>query len=553
MPILLETTALTQYAGERLLFQTEPLSVYEEDRIGLVGPNGSGKSTLLALLSGRLKPDEGTVRARCPIAFFVQLGPGDETPRAEELSRFGLRDARAPADRMSGGEQSRRKLAASLGKDAPLLFADEPTSNLDFEGIELFCRRMERQRTFLLVSHDRAVLERLCTQIWELREGRLFRYEGSYSAFERQQKEELARRRFEAAAYEKEKERLERSMQSLREKQSAVRRAPSRMGNSETRLHKRSETDAQSKIAQGRKAIESRLARLEKKEAPRDPDAVHFDFSLTDPPENKIPLRVVRLTLSAGNKRLLENASFEVRRGAHVLLCGPNGCGKTTLLHRLFEAIGSGDRCVTAAPKLRPGYFRQSLDNLDPEKTVLENAMRQAVQSEGTVRSLLARLLFRREDVFRPVSVLSGGERVKLSFACLLVSPANFLLLDEPTNYLDMDSLLALQETLAQYEGGFLLVTHDRRFADALAETTLAFEDKRLVRYEGGPSAMERAKKARETAQNAASQSMDAKLLELRLAEVISRLSLPRCPDKEALEQEFQALLRLKREAGQGK
>lgn len=549
MPILLETTSLTQYAGERLLFQTDPLAIYEGDRIGLVGPNGSGKSTLLSILSGRLRPDEGTVRARCPIAFFVQLGPGEETPGAEELSRFGLRDAHAPADRMSGGEQSRRKLAASLGKNAPLLFADEPTSNLDFEGIELFCRRMERQDTFLLVSHDRAVLDRLCTQIWELREGRLFRYEGGYNAFERQKEEELARRRFEAAAYVKEKERLERSMQSLREKQSAVRRAPSRMGNSETRLHKRSETDTQSKIAQGRKAIESRLARLEKKEAPREPEAVHFDFSLTDPPENKIPLRAEHLTLSAGNKRLLENAAFEVRRGEHVLLYGPNGCGKTTLLQFLCESILHGNPQVFSAPKLRPGYFRQSLGNLDPGKTVLENAMRQAVQSEGTVRSLLARLLFRREDVFRPVSVLSGGERVKLSFACLLVSSANFLLLDEPTNYLDMDSMRALQETLAQYEGGFLLVTHDRRFADALAETTLAFENKRLTRYEGGPSAMERAKAAPKQEK----EPMEQKVLELRLAEVISRLSLPNCPDKEALEEEFQALLRLKREAARGK
>ena len=549
MPILLETTSLTQYAGERLLFQTDPLAIYEGDRIGLIGPNGSGKSTLLSILSGRLRPDEGTVRARCPIAFFVQLGPGEETPGAEELSRFGLRDAHAPADRMSGGEQSRRKLAATHGKYAPLLFADEPTSNLDFEGIELFCRRMERQDTFLLVSHDRAVLDRLCTQIWELREGRLFRYEGSYNAFERQKEEELARRRFEAAAYVKEKERLERSMQSLREKQSAVRRAPSRMGNSEARLHKRSETDTQSKIAQGRKAIESRLARLEKKEAPREPEAVHFDFSLTDPPENKIPLRAEHLTLSAGNKRLLENAAFEVRRGEHVLLYGPNGCGKTTLLQFLCESILHGNPQVFSAPKLRPGYFRQSLGNLDPGRTVLENAMRQAVQSEGTVRSLLARLLFRREDVFRPVSVLSGGERVKLSFACLLVSSANFLLLDEPTNYLDMDSMRALQETLAQYEGGFLLVTHDRRFADALAETTLAFENKRLTRYEGGPSAMERAKAAPKQEK----EPMEQKLLELRLAEVISRLSLPNCPDKEALEEEFQALLRLKREAARGK
>ena len=159
---------------------------------------------------------------------------------------------------------------------------------------------------------------------------------------------------------------------------------------------------------------------------PREPEAVHFDFSLTDPPENKIPLRAEHLTLSAGNKRLLENAAFEVRRGEHVLLYGPNGCGKTTLLQFLCESILHGNPQVFSAPKLRPGYFRQSLGNLDPGRTVLENAMRQAVQSEGTVRSLLARLLFRREDVFRPVSVLSGGERVKLSFACLLVSSANF-------------------------------------------------------------------------------------------------------------------------------
>ena len=211
----------------------------------------------------------------------------------------------------------------------------------------------------------------------------------------------------------------------------------------------------------------------------------------------------------------------------------------------LARAIETESREIFAAPKLRAGYFQQSLDNLDPEKTVLENAMRSAVQNEQTVRSLLARLLFRREDVYRPVSVLSGGERVKLSFACLLVSPVNFLLLDEPTNYLDMDSLRALQETLAQYEGGFLLVTHDRRFADALARQTLAFENGRLVRHEGGPSAVEREK----AAPKPETEKMDGKLLELRLAEVISRLSLPRCPDKEALELEFQELLRQKREA----
>ena len=175
---------------------------------------------------------------------------------------------------------------------------------------------MATQNAFLLVSHDRAVLERLCTQIWELREGKLLRYEGGYDAFEHQKEQELERRRFEADAYRKEKARLERSIQSLREKQSAVRRAPSRMGNSETRLHKRSETDTQGKLAQGRKSIESRLARLEKKEAPREAEAVHFDFSLTNPPENKILLRVPSLTLTAGEKTLLREAACELQKGS---------------------------------------------------------------------------------------------------------------------------------------------------------------------------------------------------------------------------------------------
>ncbi len=544
MPILLETTELTKQFGERLLFRTPPLRIYEGDRIGLVGPNGSGKSSLLAVLAGELEPDEGAVRRRCAVTLARQLGQGEEPPAPEELSRFGLRGNQPPPERMSGGEQERRKLAAALGGRPALLFADEPTSNLDWEGIRLLCKRLEDFPTFLLVSHDRAVLEQLCSQIWELREGKLFQYEGSFSAFQAQRQEELERRRFEAEAYEKEKKRLEHSVQALREKASSVRKAPTRMGNSEARLHKRSSTNAQAKISQGRKILETRLERLEKKEAPREQEAVRFDFSLTNPPENKVVLRAEDVSLSQGGKTLLEHARLELKKNSRTLLFGPNGCGKTTLLNWLYQGIAEGGPGLFAAPKLRVGYFRQSLENIDLQKSVLENVMASSVQTEGAVRALLARLLFRREDVYKPAGVLSGGERVKLSFACLLASPVNFLFLDEPTNYLDMDSMDALRDTLLEYEGGFLLVSHDRSFADALARRTLVFQGKRLLPFDGGPSAWE----AAQTAPKPAPKPMALSVVELRLAEVISRLSLPNCQEKERLEEEFQELLRQKRE-----
>ncbi len=255
-------------------------------------------------------------------------------------------------------------------------------------------------------------------------------------------------------------------------------------------------------------------------------------------------LQISGLKISYGDKVVLHNIDLAVEQGEMIALLGPSGCGKTTLLNWLYQGIAEGGPGLFAAPRLRVGYFRQSLENIDLQKSVLENAMASSVQTEGTVRALLARLLFRREDVYKPAGVLSGGERVKLSFACLLASPVNFLFLDEPTNYLDMDSMDALRDTLLEYEGGFLLVSHDRSFADALARRTLVFQGKRLLPFDGGPSAWE----AAQTAPKPEPKPMALSVVELRLAEVISRLSLPNCQEKERLEEEFQELLRQKRE-----
>ena len=212
--------------------------------------------------------------------------------------------------------------------------------------------------------------------------------------------------------------------------------------------------------------------------------------------------------------------------------------GKTTLLNRIAE----GDPAIRPVPKAKIGYFRQSFEQLDFSKTVLENAMRHSVQPQAVMRNMLARLYFRGDAVFKPASVLSGGERIKLSFAKLFGSEANLLLLDEPTNYLDLPSIETLQELVCAYEGTILFVSHDQAFAEACATRLLFLEDGKLRAFEGSFAEYREA-------QNRPPEDAQKALRELRLAEVISRLSMnPSEKEKEALEAEFQQLLAQQKE-----
>lgn len=292
------------------------------------------------------------------------------------------------------------------------------------------------------------------------------------------------------------------------------------------------------KLDSARKSILSRLEQLEVKEKPQQAALVHIDFSLTDPPANREIVTGSQLTFGYGNSLIFKNASFSLPNGSKTALIGLNGAGKTTLM----ELIRSGAPGIRLVPKAKIGYFQQSLDALDPDKTVLENVMEASVQSESTMRSILARLLIRREDVFKKAGVLSGGERVKLAFAKLFGSPANLLLLDEPTNFLDMPAIEALQKMVQDYEGTVLFVSHDRAFSDACATRILRIEDRKLLAFDGNLTAWEN-----KQAEAKSEKKIDKVLLELRLAEVISRLSLPGCENKDELEKEFAQLLAQKR------
>lgn len=534
--ILLSAHHIIQYFGEQKILEFEKLTVYEGDRIGIVGTNGAGKTTLLNILSGELVPDEGTVTRAVPVNYFKQFRAPEAQADPQKCRELGL-SGKLSRERLSGGEMTRLGLAA-MNPGSLLTFADEPTANLDAEGVELCCRMLEQYPTLLLVSHDRAVLDRLCTRILEVKDGQLHFYTGNFTAYQKQRAEAFQRQEFEYQQYRSEKVRLEKAARQRSQASQSVKKAPSRMGNSEARLHKRAAGEKMEKLDSARKTILSRLEQLEVKEKPQQAALVHIDFSLTDPPANREVVTGSHVTFGYGNNLIFENASFSLPKGSKTALIGPNGAGKTTLM----ELIQSGAPGIRLVPKAKIGYFQQSLDALDPDKTVLENVMETSVQSESTMRGILARLLIRREDVFKKAGVLSGGERVKLAFAKLFASPANLLLLDEPTNFLDMPAIEALQKMVQDYEGTVLFVSHDRAFSDACATRILRIENRKLLAFDGNITAWEN-----KQAEAKAEKKIDKVLLELRLAEVISRLSLPGCENKEELEREFKQLIAQKR------
>ena len=530
--ILLSANHIVQYFGERKILEFEKLNVYEGDHIGIVGGNGVGKTTLLNILSGELIPDEGSVIREVPVSYFKQFRDRAEQVDLQKCRKLGL-TGKLSREHLSGGEMTRLGLAA-MNKDSLLTFADEPTANLDADGVELCCQMLEQCSTLLLISHDRAVLNRLCTRIVEVRDGCLYFYTGNFAAYHEQREQAFKRQEFEYQQYRSEKSRLEKAARQWSQASKSVRKAPSRMGNSEARLHKREAGKKMEKLDNARKAILSRLEQLEVKEKPREMAQVRIDFSLTDPPANREIVMGDHITFSYGKKLIFENASFSLPKGSKTALIGPNGAGKTTLM----ELIWSGATGIRLVPKAKIGYFKQNLDTLDLSKTVLENVMETSVQSEKTMRGILARLLIRREDVFKKVSVLSGGERVKLAFAKLFGSPANLLLLDEPTNFLDMPAIEALQQMVEDYEGTVLFVSHDRTFLEECATRILRIEDRKLISFDGNLTEWEK-----KQMESKSEKKMDKLLLELRLADVISRLSTPNCQNKEELEKEFEQLI----------
>ena len=526
--LILEARNIRKGYGERELFFIDSLMVYDGERIGITGQNGAGKSTLIRILAGEDEPDEGTVRRFGETALIRQQGIPEEGGEGIYCSLFRTQENR---NGLSGGEQTRSRIAAAFSAHPRLLLADEPSTDLDEEGLQTLRQQLESFRgTLILISHDRTLLRQFCTRIWWLDGGKVTDFPGGYDAFTEERQRRREREQFEYDQYKTEQKRLKESAQRMAERASAVKKAPSRMGNSEARLHKREFTDAILQISHAKRTLQNRMEKMEKKEKPAPLPEIRMKLGVNSPVGAKTALEVRCGRMTAGGRVLLENTGFVLPAGSRTALTGENGCGKTTLLTAM-AGVSSGEVSFSGTvrfnPQVKTGWFDQHHERtLREDRSVLENIMEDSPHPQTLARTVLSCLGFAREDAFKPVAVLSGGEKAKTAMAKLLLQDLNLLVLDEPTNHLDLFTLEALEELLTGYGGTVLFVSHDEVFTQKVSTRRIRFENRKLVTEEDG------AAKKEDIPAETADRGLQIMTLEMRLADLSARMSRPRKGDR---------------------
>ena len=483
MPPLINVRSISKAFGADPLFQNVSFTVSEGDRIGLIGPNGSGKSTLLRILAGTEVPDDGeiavrkrirmsyveqesefvsgeTVRSVIDAAMKTSAVPDSErgTRFAETLGRAGFADLDAEAAALSGGWQKRLAIVEALVQGPDILLLDEPTNHLDLAGIEWLEEVLEQAGfACVVISHDRYFLENVATEMAELSRiypDGLLRVKGRYSTF-LEKKEEFLH------AQSKRQEALENLVHG--EIEWLRRGAKARTRKSKARIDKAGE-------------LMEELADLNTRTRS---GTAQIDFSATDRKTKRL-IELQNVSYEIGGRRLFQGLNFIISAGLRVGLVGPNGSGKTTLLRLLRGEVAPATGEIRRADKLRIVYFDQRRE-LDPSVT-----LRRALAPEGDsviyqdrvthVASWAAKFLFKGEQLNQPVDRLSGGERARVLIAQLMLQPADVLLLDEPTNDLDIPTLEILEESLLEFRGSLVLVTHDRYMLDRVSTVVLGLD-----------------------------------------------------------------------------
>lgn len=458
------------------VFEDVSASVQEGDIIGIIGKNGAGKSTLLQIINNDVVPTKGQIRwldHDMRIVFVEQERESNAFDEGTPLKDILLEKWNVPTNdysQLSGGEKLKARLASGFAKASHLLLLDEPTNHLDEPSKEFLKEQMQQYKgTIILVSHDRYFLDEVATKIWSIEAKKLIEHKGNYSSYiEVREQKRLAQQR----KYDKQQKMIDQIEGQMKELTSWSKKAHAESTKQEFPKEyyraKAKRMDAQVKSKRKRLEKELEQAKVERVEPEY---TVNFSMKANQKIGKRF-LDVKNVTKAFNGRTLFKNVNFTVQHGEKVALLGPNGSGKTTLLNIIAgkEAV-EGE--VWISPAANIGYLTQEVFDLPLDKTPNNLFYRETFESRGKVQNLMKHLGFTAAQWKEPIRNMSMGERVKCKLMVYILEDKDVLILDEPTNHLDLPSREQLEDTLAQYTGTLLIVSHDRYFLEKTTNSKL--------------------------------------------------------------------------------
>ncbi|MBF0707263.1 ABC-F type ribosomal protection protein [Alkalihalobacillus hwajinpoensis] len=545
--------------NENLLFNQVNLDIHKGERIGIVGPNGAGKTTLARIIVKEIEPDDGGITLKGDIGYLKQSV--DQTGMVEQYGlevdssdfkrekELGLRPipTNEGAEHLSGGEKLKLVLTKIWSTHPDLLILDEPTNHLDGKGVSWLIRELHSFKgAVLVISHDRYFLDQTVGRILEVEGGNISDYQGNYTAYRAEKQRRYEDQLHHYGAQQKEIKRIEGQLAGLTNwSEKAHGESTKQEGYKEHYRMKAKKMDRQVKSKQ--KRLEKELQK-NKVEEPDQEKEVRFQFQANDTRGKRV-LEASNVGKRFEDRWLFQKSSFYMKSGERVGIVGENGCGKTTLLRMLLgmEALSEGE--LWSSPTLQIGYLSQDVHDLPEEKTPLEVLNVATKEEIFRAKSIFASMGMGRDRINAAINQLSLGERTKLKLTRMLMNKYDLLILDEPTNHLDLPSREQLEDTLQEFTGTLLIVSHDVYFMEKMCDQLLVFENQQIKRVERNLAEYRKRVQEKSSSVSSKKEEEQKMLLDNEISALISKISLllPGDPEIAEIDQKLAILLEKKR------